>query len=74
MGWRFLRDSDKDVQAATRLLVHDKGLMLVGSKGLMAGTSVWLLADWGIRRQVGRITAMVRRLGEGNLSARIARP
>ena len=74
MGWRFLRDSDKDVQAATRLLVHDKGLMPVGSKGLVAGTSVWLLADWGMLRQVGRITAMVRRLGEGNLSARIARP
>jgi signal transduction histidine kinase len=49
-------------------------LLALAALSLMLFAAVWLLAEWGIRRQVSRITSMVRRLGEGDLSARIALP
>lgn len=58
-------------QARQRL---KQDLFLLGSATLLLFLGVWLLAEWGIRRQVGRITSMVRNLGAGDLGARIAQP
>ena len=60
------------VAPAQQRLKQDLGLLAVATVLLFLG--VWLLAEWGIRRQVGRITTMVRSLGAGDLGARIAQP
>lgn len=36
--------------------------------------AMWLVAEWSIRRQVGRITRMAHKLIEGDLSVRIPEP
>jgi diguanylate cyclase (GGDEF)-like protein len=51
-----------------------QGLVVLTGAALLLFAGVWSLAEWGIRRQVERITTMARHLGEGNLSARIAQP
>ncbi|MEO8297856.1 MAG: EAL domain-containing protein [Burkholderiales bacterium] len=51
-----------------------QGLWVLAGAALLLFAGVWLLAEWGIRRQVGRITALARDLGAGNLKARIAPP
>lgn len=58
--------------AANKRLYEDLGVLGLVSLLLLAG--VWTLAEIGVRRQVGRIAAMAKRLGEGELSARIAAP
>ena len=60
------------VAAANRRLYEDMAMLAVASLLLLAG--VWLLATLGVGRQVGRLAAMARRLGLGDLSARIPRP
>jgi diguanylate cyclase (GGDEF)-like protein len=51
-----------------------QGLVVLGGAALLLFAGVWSLAEWGIRRQVERITAMVRNLGAGDLKARIEAP
>jgi signal transduction histidine kinase/CheY-like chemotaxis protein len=58
--------------AANRRLYEDLAMLALASLLLLAG--VWLLATLGIGRQVGRLAAMARRLGFGDLSARIPEP
>jgi signal transduction histidine kinase len=58
--------------AANRRLYEDLAMLGVASLLLLAG--VWLLATLGVGRQVGRLAAMARRLGLGDLSARIPEP
>ena len=58
--------------AANRRLYEDLAMLAVASLLLLAG--VWLLATLGVGRQVGRLAAMARRLGLGDLSARISEP
>nr|MBA2398945.1 HAMP domain-containing protein [Bradyrhizobium sp.] len=60
------------VAAANRRLYEDLAMLAVASLLLLAG--VWLLATLGVGRQVGRLAAMARRLGLGDLSARIPAP
>jgi signal transduction histidine kinase/CheY-like chemotaxis protein len=60
------------VAAANRRLYEDLAMLAVASLLLLAG--VWLLATLGVGRQVGRLAAMARRLGLGDLSARIPEP
>jgi signal transduction histidine kinase/ActR/RegA family two-component response regulator len=60
------------VADATRHL--RQGLLVLATAALLLFAGVWLLAEWGIRRQVGRITTMVRALGAGDLDARIVPP
>ncbi|CAN7673906.1 ATP-binding protein [Bradyrhizobium sp. LjRoot220] len=60
------------VAAANRRLYEDLAMLAVASLLLLAG--VWLLATLGVGRQVGRLAAMARRLGLGDLSARIPGP
>ncbi len=60
------------VADAQRRLRQD--LLTLGLLSAVLLVGVGLFAEWGIRRQVGRITTMVRNLGEGDLSARIALP
>ena len=50
------------------------GLSVLAAAALMLFAGMGLLYEWGIRRQVGRITTMVRTLGDGDLGARIAAP
>jgi signal transduction histidine kinase/CheY-like chemotaxis protein len=57
---------------ANRRLYEDLAMLAVASLLLLAG--VWLLATLGVGRQVGRLAAMARRLGLGDLSARIPAP
>ncbi len=51
-----------------------QGLVVLGAAALLLIAGVWSLAEWGIRRQVARITRMVGELGNGNLGSRIALP
>jgi signal transduction histidine kinase len=60
------------VAAANRRLFEDIAILAVVSLLLLAG--VWILAEVGIRRQVGRIAAMATKLGLGDLSVRIPPP
>ena len=73
-GLRILVGLPRDdlVAAANRRLFEDTAALAIVSLLLFAG--VWLLAELGIRRQVGRIAAMATRLGHGDLGARIAPP
>ncbi|MGH6641617.1 MAG: ATP-binding protein, partial [Bradyrhizobium sp.] len=60
------------VAAANRRVYEDLAMLAVASLLLLAG--VWLLATLGVGRQVGRLAAMARKLGLGDLSARIPAP
>jgi signal transduction histidine kinase len=60
------------VAAANRRVYEDMAMLAVASLLLLAG--VWLLATLGVGRQVGRLAAMARKLGLGDLSARIPAP
>ncbi|MFO1193791.1 MAG: EAL domain-containing protein [Rhodoferax sp.] len=51
-----------------------QGLLVVGAAALLLFAGVWSLAEWGVRRQVARITRMVHDLGAGQLDSRIALP
>src|SRR5262245_6149658 len=58
--------------AANRRLGEDIAILAVVSLLLFAG--VWTVGELGIRRQVGRLTAMATKLGLGDLRARIPPP
>jgi signal transduction histidine kinase/ActR/RegA family two-component response regulator len=60
------------VAAANRRLVQD--LSFLGLIALLLFAAMWVLAELGIRRPVGRITEMARQLGAGRLDARIPGP
>ena len=60
------------VQEADRRFRQDLALLTAAALALFM--AVWLVAEVSIRRQAGRITAMVHRLAGGDLSARIAAP
>ncbi len=51
-----------------------QGLVVIGVAALLLFSGVWALAEWGVRRQVARITRMVNDLGEGALESRIPQP
>lgn len=51
-----------------------QGMVVLLGAGLLLFAGVWLLSEWGIRRQVSRIGAMVSELGSGNLGARVTGP
>jgi diguanylate cyclase (GGDEF)-like protein len=51
-----------------------QGLVVLGVAALLLFSGVWALAEWGVRRQVARITRMVNELGEGALESRIPQP
>ena len=51
-----------------------QGLIVLGGAALLLFTGVWALAEWGVRRQVARITHMVSALGAGKLDSRIPAP
>src|SRR3954471_17381616 len=73
-GLYILVGGSKDglVAAATRRLYEDMAILAVASLLLLAG--VWILATVSVGRQVGRLAMMAKRLGLGDLSARIAPP
>jgi len=58
--------------AASRRLAEDTTILALAVAALFL--AVWLLAEIGIRRPVERIAQMVRRLGHGELDARVALP
>src|SRR5205085_10548497 len=58
------------VAAANRRLFEDLAILAVASLLLLAG--VWVLATLAVGRQVGRLAAMARKLGLGDLCASIA--
>jgi len=60
------------VAEANRRLIQGTSTLTVISLLLFGG--VWTLAERGIRRPVGRIGTMVRKLGDGDLSARVEPP
>lgn len=60
------------VAAANRRLYEDVAILAVASLLLLAG--LWILTTLSIGRQVGRLAAMARSLGRGDLSARIPEP
>lgn len=63
---------DRLVAAADKRLYED--LAIVGLVSFLLFGGVWTLAEIGVRRQVGRIAAMAKKLGSGDLSIRIAPP
>lgn len=63
---------DELVADSRRRLRQD--LLTLAGVALLMFSGVWLLTELGIRRQVGRITTMVRALGAGDLDARIELP
>src|SRR5215213_2122737 len=66
------RSKDGLVAAANRRLYEDMAILAVALLLLLAG--VWLLATVSVGRQVGRLANMAKRLGLGDLSARIPPP
>jgi signal transduction histidine kinase len=60
------------VSAANRRLYEDMAILGLAVLLLLAG--VWILAKVGVGRQVGRLAAMARKLGQGDLSVRIPPP
>jgi signal transduction histidine kinase/ActR/RegA family two-component response regulator len=60
------------VDVEERRLVED--LMLLGVFSVVLMAIVWLIAEHGIRRPVGRIATTVSRLGRGELDARVEAP
>ncbi len=60
------------IAAANKRLAQD--LTFHGLLAVLLFAAMWAIAELGIRRQIGRITDMARRLGEGQLDARIAEP
>ncbi len=60
------------VAAANKRLYED--LMIIGIVALLLFAGVWLFAEIGVRRQVGRIAAMAKALGAGDLGVRIPAP
>jgi len=66
------RSKDGLVAAANRRLYEDVAILAVASLLLLAG--LWILTTLSIGRQVGRLAAMARSLGRGDLSARIPEP
>jgi diguanylate cyclase (GGDEF)-like protein/PAS domain S-box-containing protein len=63
---------DNLVAAADKRLYEDLSIVVLVSLLLFAG--VWTLAEVGVRRQVGRIAEMAKKLGSGNLGIRITPP
>ena len=66
------RSKDGLVAAANRRLYEDVAILAVASLLLLAG--VWILATVSVGPQVGRLAAMAKKLGLGDLSARIPPP
>ncbi|MBR0785504.1 ATP-binding protein [Bradyrhizobium iriomotense] len=66
------RSKDGLVSAANRRLYEDLAILAVASLLLLA--AVWILATVSVGRQVGRLAAMAKNLGRGDLSARIPPP
>ncbi len=60
------------VGAADRRFGEDLALLTLSAVILFL--AVWLMAEFGIRRQIDRLTRMARELAGGDLSARIAAP
>ncbi len=60
------------VTAADQRFQQD--LALLASSAVLLFLAVWLMAEFGIRRQIDRLTRMARQLAGGDLSARIAPP
>jgi signal transduction histidine kinase/ActR/RegA family two-component response regulator len=73
-GLHLLLGVPRQALVADARLHLRQGLLVLAVAALLLFAGVWLLAEWGIRRQVGRITTMVRALGAGDLDARIAPP
>jgi diguanylate cyclase (GGDEF)-like protein len=73
-GLHVMLGLPRDALVADARLRLRQGLLVLAGAALLLFAGVWWLAEWGIRRQVGLITTMVRELGVGNLSARIAQP
>jgi signal transduction histidine kinase/CheY-like chemotaxis protein len=66
------RSKDGLVAAANRRLYEDMAILAVASLLLLGG--LWILTTVSIGRQVGRLAVMAKRLGRGDLSARIPPP
>lgn len=66
------RSKDGLVAAANRRLYEDMAILAVALLLLLAG--VWILATVSVGRQVGRLANMAKKLGLGDLSARIPPP
>ncbi|MBQ1016071.1 HAMP domain-containing protein, partial [Micromonospora sp. M51] len=66
------RSKDGLVAAANRRLYEDMAILAVASLLLLAG--VWILATMSVGRQVGRLATMAKKLGLGELGARIPPP
>ncbi|MBR0818582.1 ATP-binding protein [Bradyrhizobium liaoningense] len=66
------RSKDGLVAAANRRLYEDMAMLAVASLLLLA--AVWILATVSVGRQVGRLATMAKKLGLGDLSARIPPP
>ncbi len=66
------RSKSELVAAVERRLAEDMGALAILSIVLFAG--VGMFAEFGIRSQIGRIAKMARRLGAGDLTARVAPP
>jgi diguanylate cyclase (GGDEF)-like protein len=73
-GLRIMVGQPRDTLVAAARLRLRQGLAVLIGAALLLFAGVWSLSEWGIRRQVGRITTMAQGLGAGDLGARIATP
>ena len=73
-GLQVMLGLPRHTLAARAELRLRQGLGVLCGAALLLFAGVWSLAERGIRRPVSRITEMVRALGAGDLSARIALP
>jgi diguanylate cyclase (GGDEF)-like protein len=66
------RSEAEVVAAANRR--HAEGTIIIGLLSILLAAGVWLVAERGVRFQIGRIVAMVERLAAGDLTARVQPP
>ena len=74
VGLHLLLGQPRQTLVAESHLRLRQGLLVLGGAALLLFAGVGWLAEWGIRRPVGRIISMVKELGAGNPGARIAPP
>jgi signal transduction histidine kinase len=73
-GLHVMLGLPKDTLAADARHGLRQDLLALAAAALLLFTAMWVLAERGLRRPVGRITRMVRALGKGHLGTRIGAP
>jgi len=73
-GLKILAGYARDELLAGAERRFGENLQILALVSILLFGGVWVLAEIGVRRQIGRIAEMASRLGQGDLGARVAGP